>query len=173
VDGRGELILALQEVNMADLITRFDAVVPNQWEPYAIPTRESISTIEARFRFKLPMLLLDFALCSKSFSSFFLSLGPDIEDDGHIIAKNEMVRSNDDWLRLGNGVPAPGNLIFITENFMEDFFWCLDISYSGSEYPVVLWRPESDATDAQEWYAGVGDFIAGQVAYYESRFYGR
>ena len=147
---------------MDELIAKFDAVVPDQWEPHATLTADSLALVEAHFAFRVPALLIEFARKSKSFSSFFLSLGPDITNHSHIITKNEMIRSHDDWLRWG--APAPSNLVFFTENFMEDFFWGFDTSHPGPEYPIVIWRPESGA---EQRYSDFRSFVLAQVVYYE------
>ena len=152
---------------MNELIARFDAAFPAMWDDYESPTTESIARIEARFGFTIPPLLVEFARKSNSYSSFFLSLGPDYSFHSHIIAKNEFIRSDAYWLSMGR--PAPSGLVFLTENFMEDFFWCLDIRGTTTENAVVLWRSGS-GVDMAASYANFEHFVLGQVEYYELRF---
>jgi len=151
---------------MNDLIARFDASVPDQWEPHALPTADSLAAVEARFAFRVPSLLIEFARKSKSFSSFFLSLGPDLDNHSHIITKNEMVRTHDDWLRWRHGTPALQHLVFFTENFMEDFFWSFDTSHPGPEFPIVIWRPNEPA---KRCYADFTSFVLAQIEHYRSK----
>ncbi len=125
---------------MRELATRFDAVVANLWDPYPAATPESIAYIENRLAFTLPASIVDFARNSCSFSSFFLSLGPDFNNHSHIVAKNSDIRRHPDWLSAGPS--APEALVFISENFMADHFWCFDTKEPGPEYPVVYWAPD-------------------------------
>ena len=150
---------------MSDLIARFDAVVPDQWEPHAEPTKDSVAVIEKHFGCHLPPLLLEFASKSKSFSSFFLGLGPDYADHRHIISRNQMVRSHPDWLAEGPG--APDHLVFITDNFMNDFFWCLDLRKPDGEHPISFWAPQS-LQPTSDVYACFADFISAQIVFYQS-----
>lgn len=126
---------------MNEMIQRFDNAVLDLWEPHPSPTEESISRIEKNFGIILPKEFIDLARYSKSYSSYFVSLGPDFDFHGHIIEKNNMVRHHDDWLSLGVGLQLPSNLRIISENFMSDFFWCFDISKPGPDYPIVYWAP--------------------------------
>ncbi len=152
---------------MSDIIARFDAVVPCQWEDYAPPTAESIGTIETSLCFKLPSLLLDFAMASKSFSSFFLGLGPDYDHHSHIIAKNRFVRTDPYWIAQGD--TAPGSLVFFTENFMGDSFWCFDIGATGYNPPVVLWESGVGVSETNDLYQSVEQFMLAQIALREKR----
>ena len=151
---------------MPDLVARFDAVVPDIWEPHSRPTRESIATIEKHFGCRLPPLLLELAVQSKSFSSYFLSLGPDYQEHNHLIARNAMVRSNPDW--LGLGPRAPDHLVFFTNNFMEDFFWCLDLSKPEAMHPIVHWTPLPRELVTPS-YSTFGHFLAATVEFFERR----
>ena len=151
---------------MNELIARFDLAVPAMWEPHLAPTVESVSAIEKRFGCRLPSLLLQFATHSDSFSSFFLGLGPDFGQHGHIINKNEFVRSDIDW--LNSGPRAPDNLVFITESFMEDYFWCLDINHAGVEHSIVFWSPSS-SDGGFPVHPTFEHFIHAQLDYYEGK----
>lgn len=148
------------------LIVRFDSVVADQWEPHEFPTTDSLLAIESRFGCQLPNLLVEFARCSRSFSSFFLSVGPDLHQHSHIIARNEMVRSHPDWLR--SGPRAPDNLIFFTDNFMSDSFWCLDVATLQDEPPIVCWEP-GRSTKNQIAYRTFEQFVEAQIAFYEAK----
>ena len=128
-----------------ELIARFDAAVPDQWEPHAAPTPESVAAIEGHFGCRLPGLLLEFATRSRSFSSVFLGLGPDFDEYTNILARNASVRTDPHWLRQTGGIPAPAHLVFITNNFMSDHFWCLDARQSPGVLPIVFWDPVSPA----------------------------
>jgi hypothetical protein len=151
---------------MSDVIARFDAVIADQWEPHAAPTPESVARIEERFGCCIPPLLLEFASKSKSFSSYFLSLGPDFQSHSNLVTRNEMVRSHPDWLALGPR--APDHLVFITDNFMDDFFWCLDVRKTKGEHPIVYWTPSFLSSSAPR-YESFEHFIAAELASYESR----
>lgn len=151
---------------MSDLVARFDAVVADFWEPHSPPTPESVSTIARRLRCNLPPLLLEFAAYSKSFSSYFLSLGPDYQEYSHIICRNEMVRSHPDWLSCGP--KAPDHYVFFTDNFMEDFFWCFDVSRFDGEHPVVYWSPYSLDSTPRE-YVNFEEWVTAEVRFYESK----
>jgi hypothetical protein len=150
---------------MKQLAARFDAALRNQREPYPVPTAQSIAHIESRLALALPPSLLEFANISRSFSSFFLSLGPDIHNHSHIVAKNTTTRKNPDWLI--QGLPAPEHLVFISENFMEDFFWCLDTNQPGPEYPVVYWTPNYAVSDTRQCHASFCDLISVVIAHHE------
>jgi hypothetical protein len=150
---------------MNDLVRRFDAVVADQWEPYARPTAQSIATIESHFGFVLPQSLISFAKFSKSYSSFFLSIGPDLDNHSHILSKNRLIRTDDYWLALNAGKPAPASLVLITENFMANAFWCLDIAENGPEYPVVQWTPGVQAPKPMR-YQDLECFVEEMITWY-------
>lgn len=148
---------------MSDLIARFDASVHDSWEPHPAPTIESISIIERHLTCRLPPLLLQFASESRSFSSFFLGLGPDFDSHTHIIHKNNLVRSDEYW------EPSPrSSLVLITENFMNDFFWCMDTNKATEEHPIVSWSPEETGRNSKV-YSSFEQFIQTTVEFYERK----
>lgn len=111
-------------------------------------------------------MLLQFASESRSFSSLFLGLGPNFDSHTHIIHKNNSVRSDKDWLQLE---PSPrASLVFITENFMEDFFWCMDTSKTTAEHPIVLWSPDATGQSTVV-YSSFEQFIQATVEFYERK----
>ena len=151
---------------MSDLIARFDASVHDSWETHPAPIHESVSTIEKHFGCRLPPMLLQLASESRSFSSFFLGLGPDFDSHTHIIQKNHLVRSNKGWVQLG---PAPrASLVLITDNFMNDFFWCMDTSKPTEEHPIVLWSPNETANNTVV-YSSFENFIQATIEFYEAK----
>lgn len=151
--------------DLNEFVARFDAALYDQWEPYPRASDASIATIEERLRFKVPSLLAELAQNSDRYSNLFLSLGTDIDNHSHIISKNAYVRSDHEWLQLGPR--APDNLVFITENFMESVFWCLDVSHSGKEYPVVRWSPQDGLGEPGTRYDNFELFVRSQVEFYE------
>ena len=148
-----------------ELIERFDAAIVPQWENHPVPSYKSIVHIESCLGFHLPPELITFARRSLSYGSFFLSLGEDYASDSHIIEKNQFIRANGNWLEKGS--PAPDYLIFITENFMSDHFWCLDIREKDLEYPIVLWSPDLKREQGNMRYMNIREFVIGQVEFYE------
>ena len=150
---------------MRQLAARFDAVVRNQWEPYPPPTAQSIAHIESRLSLSLPPSLVEFANISRSFSSFFLSLGPDTHNPSHIVAKNTATRKDPNW--FVEGLPAPKHLVFISENFMEDFFWCLDTKQPGAEYPVVYWAPKCASGDTRLCHSSFCDLVSAVITHHK------
>jgi len=151
---------------MDDLIARFDLAVADQWGPHLAPTAESIAAVEKHFGVRLPALLVELARKSKSFSSFFLGIGPNFHSHTHMVEKNRMVRTNEDWLRLDGGRSAPSNLVFITENFMDSFFWCLDTETDDPAGTVVYWEPCSRVEQPS---FGFHSFLEAQIQDYEHR----
>ena len=150
---------------MKDLIHRFDSAKLAQWPDYEPPSEESITAIQSRFSFSIPSLFIKFARESRSFSSVFLSLGADYPHPSHIITKNEFIRNDPEWRSMGSRVPD--NLILITENFMEDFFWCFDLSYPGNDYPVVFWAPERTNSGSIPRYDNFKKFIEHLIGHYD------
>ena len=149
-----------------ELVRRFDAAVPDLWERHPKPTKSSIAAIETRMGCRLPALLLAFARRSRSFSSVFLGLGPDFAQHTHLLAKNALVRTDPYWTGAGKGGALPAHLVLITENWMEDHFWCLDTSDPAVEHPIVFWDRFGNRLPAC---ADFEAFIALQLAHFESR----
>jgi hypothetical protein len=77
-----------------------------------------------------------------------------------------MVRSHHDW--LGWGPRAPDHLVFFTDNFMEDFFWCLDLREFKGEHPVVFWTPHPLEAEVPG-YPSFERFIAAELAFQEAK----
>jgi len=147
------------------LIQRFDSAVLPQWENHPVPTCKSIVHIESSLGFQLPHELITFARLSSSYGSFFLSLGEDYTSDSHIIEKNRSIRADASWLK--KATPAPGYLIFITNNFMSDHFWCLDTREKNITYPVVLWSPYLRHEQENMQYKNFNEFVVSQIQFYE------
>ncbi|MFZ6642322.1 SMI1/KNR4 family protein [Undibacterium sp. TC4M20W] len=150
---------------MHELIQQFDTALVPQWERHPAPTSNSITHIESCLDFRIPPELIAFARLSASYGSFFLSLGEDYASDTHILEKNRFIRMNEHWLE--QGPPAPEHLIFITDNFMTDSFWCLDISEKIRTYPVVLWSPAMTPKQKSRRYGNFCEFVSDQIKYYE------
>lgn len=124
---------------MKDLIDRFDAVIRGVSAAHARPTAGSIARINGHFGIELPPALHAFAIGSRSFSSFFASLGPDYDSPAHII------RINSHWHRRRRTRRRPDELVIFTQGFMDDRFWCFDKSAPSISEPgcvVRFWCPE-------------------------------
>lgn len=147
---------------MPNLIARFDAVLKEYWEPHPIPTPESIIEIERCLEIHLPPDLLEFSRRSKSFSSFFLGVGPDYDSHSHIITRNNY------WRRPEGNVSLPAHLVMFTDGFMDDDFWCFDKgALSGHDYAIQYWAPDVDQADVPMPYPNFRAFMTSTIEWYE------
>ncbi|NJM12346.1 MAG: hypothetical protein HC889_11100 [Synechococcaceae cyanobacterium SM1_2_3] len=116
-----------------DLIKHLDTALPDLGPAHPPPTVESIDKISKHFGIVLPDDLVELATRSKKFSSLFLSLGPDYPSRNHII------RVNSHWRHRRRTRRLPNHLVIITDGFMDDRFWCMDIEQPNA---IQFWCPE-------------------------------
>lgn len=103
-----------------------------------MPTSQSVQEIESRINLRLPDLLIQMAMRCDSFSSVFLSIGPDIENHSHIIPYNRY------WRRRRRTRKLPSDLVIITNGWMDEDFWCFVRSPQGTgivEPRLQYWSP--------------------------------
>jgi hypothetical protein len=123
--------------SLIELIRRFDAVVPAYWEGPPPPTSISLIRIEKHFSMTVPHSLVEFARNSKSFGSWFASLGPDYGNRNHII------RINSYWRQKRKTKAIPKNLVALNIGFDEDLD-CFDLGQFNEgtqEYAIQYWSP--------------------------------
>ncbi len=122
------------------LIKRFDETVPSFHGPHPKPTEFSIRKINEHFGIQLPGLLIELARGSKSFSSWFSSIGPDYDSYSHIIRINSYYRRRRRTRRI------PQNLVVINMGHDSDCD-CLDLDTFDAQtgnYELKYWCPDGD-----------------------------
>lgn len=123
---------------MQDLVAKLDAALPELWEPHPRPTVAPLSRISAHFNLSLPHELIELARSSDRFSDLFLSFGENYTEPNHVIAYNRY------WKRRRRTRKLPGDLVILTNGFMDEDFWCLvrPGDHNEPERPVVeYWSP--------------------------------
>ncbi|MDJ0941030.1 MAG: hypothetical protein QNJ00_14815 [Woeseiaceae bacterium] len=124
----------------SSLVKRFDEAVPSYHGPHPQPTEFSIRKINEHFGIQLPQLWIELACGSKSFSSWFSSIGPDFESHSHIIRINSYYRRRRRTRRI------PDHLVIVNLGFDYDCD-CLDIDTldkATGNYALRYWSPDRD-----------------------------
>ena len=101
------------------------------------PTDSSIRKINTHFAIELPHELILFAKLSKSFGSWFASLGEDYDSPKHII------RINSYWRRRRKTRAIPRNLLIINRGFDDDLD-CIELdslNVSTGACSIRYWFP--------------------------------
>jgi hypothetical protein len=120
--------------------------------PCELPTQNSIEYINNHFGIQLPQTLIKIALKSKSFGSYFSSLGEDYTNPVHIIRNNSRYKNlyrckhGDKWRRA-----KPKEYIVINHGHDNDCI-CLDLGNTNSgtnEYEVIYWYPGIENIDVR------------------------
>lgn len=130
-----------------ELVEAFDILMHDRGANRCAPTLASVAAINAALGMRLPESLLDFAARSKSFDSWFASLGEDYTSPNHILVINRRLRRIRRRVPGGHGkwdFAVPRHFIAFNLGFDSDFD-CFDISQPlemCGEYPTQYWsRP--------------------------------
>ena len=149
---------------MNERVAEFDSKPRVILTEQARPTRESVGRINSHFRIILPELLVALGQGAKNYSAIFASIGTDYGSAAHII------RLNSYWRRRRRTRRIPAYLVIITQGFMDDQFWCLNISRMGpglDPYPVQFWCPVRLDYPSEErpalWYPSFEAFLDGLI----------
>ncbi|MBU6954512.1 SMI1/KNR4 family protein [Hahella sp. NBU794] len=108
------------------------------------PTLDSINRVNEHFGFSLPQGLIDFAMLSAKFGSFFASLGEDYYNHYHIIRVNRIFRRlrrrahGDKWRAAK---PKPYIVINHGHDRCCDCIDTSDWNEAIQEYRIVFWYP--------------------------------
>jgi hypothetical protein len=113
---------------------QFDSVVRDLCPYHAKPTPASIAQVNAHFGVILPHELIQLAAESRSYSSWFASVGPDFMSPTHI------VRINSYWRQRRRKRRIPPNLVAFTIGF-DDEFWCFEKTTPSDGLAVQFWSP--------------------------------
>jgi hypothetical protein len=126
------------------LVEAFDALAQNGSANRSAPTLASVETINAALGMRLPESLLDFAARSRSFDSWFASLGEDYTSPNHILVINRRLHKIRRRVPGAHGrweFAAPRHFIALNRGFDSDFD-CFDTSAppeTGGEFPIQYW----------------------------------
>ena len=142
-----QLVAEFDDLNMAAV--GYPAKRPSEW---------SVRKINAHFGIELPHELVLFAKLSKSFGSWFASLGDDYDSPSHII------RINSYWRRRRKTRAIPRNLLIINRGFDDDLD-CIDLeSFDGSTgaFSIRYWFPGCVAEESTV-YPSFNDYMQTHV----------
>lgn len=132
--------------SLDNLIKAFDLVVGRYGQEMLRPTKQSIAIINEKLGIQLPETFVQFALESKSYSSWFASIGDDFYRCDHILPANRYI-SRIRRRCLGGGgrweYVKPKHFVQINLGFDSDYDGlCKDTFDSATgEYHIQYWSP--------------------------------